>query len=306
MKPRNLLFGGGLRGRRRSGGRAYPIRFIESAKLVCITLTRLVRSLRPAPVGSAIAHLLRLTRRRPVETAEGTFSLSPCSLLGTALLTGGYEPAMVQVLHKHLFPGATFIDLGAQEGYFTVIASKLVGSAGCVIAVEPQSRLQAVIQENLYLNACCNVRVLRTLITGTSGDFPLSLTTELDTGSSSIWNPGALPKRTEVVRGLSLGDFVSRAGLGKCDLMKVDIEGAEHEVFMNAGEVLRQGILRKIVMEIHNPVLERRGLSGQELHRFILDCGYSLDNSLGPWTYLSKICARRVNQEARSRAREPK
>jgi len=208
-------------------------------------------------------------------------------MLGFALLTDTYEPTMIQVLQKHLFPGATFVDLGANEGFFSVIGSKLVGAGGSVIAVEPQSRLQPVIQENLYLNGCYNVRLLRTLIMGAAGEFSLSLGTELNTGSSSVGNPSAVPRRTEPVHGLPLADFVSRVGLTRCDLMKVDIEGAEYEVFMNSGELLREGILKKIALEIHNPVLESRGLSGNDLHQFILSCGYTLDNSLGPWVYVS-------------------
>ena len=54
---------------------------------------------------------------------------------------------------------------------------------------------------------------------------------------------------------------------------------------MNAGEVLRSGIIRRLVVEIHNAILEARGLRGRDLHEFLLGCGYTMDDSLGPWVY---------------------
>jgi len=67
---------------------------------------------------------------------------------------------MVLVVKSCLPPGGIFIDLGANEGYFSVIGSKLVGMAGRVLAFEPQSRLQPVINRNSTLNSCDNVEVL--------------------------------------------------------------------------------------------------------------------------------------------------
>ena len=77
------------------------------------------------------------------------------------------------------------------------------------------------------------------------------------------------------------------SGLNARSLLKVDIEGAEYEVFMNAGNVLRERVIRRIVLEIHNSILERRGVSGEELHRFLIGCGYALDDSLGHWVYVA-------------------
>lgn len=252
-----------------------------------MALVEFVRSIRPAPLGAVTGRLLGLTKRRKVATPLGSFFVNPCTRLGADLLAGGYELEMVRVLQTHLYPGATFIDLGANEGYFSVIASKLVGPSGSVIAIEPQARLQSVIHNNLYLNDCYNVRLVRTVISAKTGDFQLSLTSELNTGGTSLADPRMPPMRMEAVRGVSLADFFARAGVRRCDLMKVDIEGAEYEVLMNAGDVLRQHVIRRIALEIHNPQLEQRGLSGEDIHRFLLDCGYRLDQSLGNWVYLA-------------------
>lgn len=48
-----------------------------------------------------------------------------------------YEPATVRCLVERLGPGKTFVDVGANHGYFTVLAARLVGPAGRVFAFEP-------------------------------------------------------------------------------------------------------------------------------------------------------------------------
>jgi Methyltransferase FkbM domain len=67
--------------------------------------------------------------------------------------------------------------------------------------------------------------------------------------------------------------------------MKVDIEGAEYDVFMGAGDILRSGIVSNIALEIHSTILKMRGLSGTDLHQKILDAGYTLHSELGNWVY---------------------
>jgi FkbM family methyltransferase len=210
-------------------------------------------------------------------------------MMGTNLLSvGEYEPRMIAVLQKYLKPGGVFIDLGANEGYFSVIASGLVGAGGRVIAVEPQSRLQPVIQENLRLNNCANVEIQHILLSATDGESELVLTPQLNTGASSIAPLHMKLRRimpTEHVASLTLASFLAQAAIPRCDLIKIDIEGAEWDVLMNAGETLRSGILRNIALEIHNSILAARGINGMEIHPFILGCGYTLDDSLGHWVY---------------------
>jgi len=123
-----------------------------------------IRRIRPAPLASALAHITGLNKREFLQTEHGTFFVAPMSQFGFQLRHGEYEAATTAVLRRCLTPGAVFIDLGANEGYFTVLASKLVGPQGIVIAIEPQSRLQSVITANLEANNCRNVRVVKAVV----------------------------------------------------------------------------------------------------------------------------------------------
>jgi FkbM family methyltransferase len=262
----------------------------DSAVFSPLTLTasRILRRVRPAVLASGLCTVFGLERRKPFRSRHGLFFVSPVSSLGNTLIEEGeYEPSMAAVLQKYLKPGDVFIDLGANEGYFSVIASGLVGKGGRVIAIEPQARLQMVIQANLELNGCSNVEVHHILLSAADGESTLTLT-PLNTGASSMTPSLQRLRRimpVERVPSRTLGSFLESIPITTCDFMKVDIEGAEWDVFMGAGEVLRRGIIRRFALDIHNGILAARGIRGRDLHEFVLSCGYALDDSLGPWVY---------------------
>lgn len=78
--------------------------------------------------------------------------MDPVSTLGLSLMrTGTYEEDMVAVLEKYVSRGSIFIDLGANEGYFSVVAAPLVGAEGRVLAIEPPHHLSDVIVANAIL-----------------------------------------------------------------------------------------------------------------------------------------------------------
>ena len=235
-----------------------------------------IRRIRPAPLASALAHITGLYRREFVHTEQGTFFVAPMSQLGFHLRHGEYEAATTAVLRKYLTPGGVFVDLGANEGYFTVLASRLVGPQGMVIAVEPQSRLQSVITANLKANNCCNVRLVKAVVSSETHKVNLALTSAINNGSSSLFKHTKYPLPGEEVQSFTLGDLFALIEVKRCDLMKMDIEGAEYDALTEAQEVLNRGIIRHMTIEVHDSILERRGLCWNRAHEVILECGYRL------------------------------
>ena len=69
-----------------------------------------------------------------------------------------YEPQMTRLLELVLRPTDVFVDGGANEGYFSILAASLVGN-GQVHCVEPQSRLQPILRENIRLNSARSVTI---------------------------------------------------------------------------------------------------------------------------------------------------
>jgi FkbM family methyltransferase len=239
-------------------------------------MENLVRKVRPAPLAGLLARAFCLNRRRYISTSRGTFYLNPVSQLGWEVTKSEYEPEMRTTLERYLSPGATFIDLGANEGYFSVISSRLVGQSGRVFAIEPQSRLKDVIEKNLAANDCTNVTVLQRLVSDKPGTAKLYITPSMNTGGSSLYRPNRYPLPSESIPSYSLADLLAELRIEHCDLMKVDIEGAEWEVFMPAAEVLRRGVLRNIALETHPSILAKRGLNVEDLHAHMRRNSYQL------------------------------
>ena len=244
-----------------------------------------IRRLRPAPLASAIAHISGFNRRRLIHTEHGTFFVNPVSILGSQLLRGEYERSTATILCECLTPGAVFVDLGANEGYFTVLASRLVGPKGRVISVEPQSRLQGVIQANLRANKCENVQLVKAVVSSKTQRVFLQLTSDLNNGATSLFRRTKYPLPKEEVQSYTLAELFHSIEMHQCDLMKMDIEGAEYDALMGAQEVLKRGVIRHITIEVHDSILERRGLSWDCTHQAISECGYRLANKCNPWVY---------------------
>ena len=150
----------------------------------------------------------------------------PSYLLGTA------EPEVVKFLVEQVKPGDTVFDLGANVGYFTLIAAALTGPAGRVMAYEPMPDNAEALRRNVQINGLANVEVVEAAISEHDG------TAEINVGPSD--QAASLvtvrDRGTITVRTVSLDAEAVRVGAPA--VIKCDIEGAEYGVFAGAGPVL--------------------------------------------------------------------
>lgn len=234
----------------------------------------LLMRVRPAPLAVVFKSLLRV-QRLEVPTPEGTFWADPASDFGQRLLTvGRYEPELAATLRRLLRPGQVFADVGANEGYFSVLASRLVGSSGRVLAVEPQSRLQPVLRRNFALNHADNVTITAAVVSNDIGVAELNLAPSMNTGATSLIRSTRYGLQRESVPALPLAEILTRAGLTTVDLLKLDIEGWEYEAILGSQDIFRQGRVRAITLELHPQHLEKRGLSITPIMEFLQAAGF--------------------------------
>jgi len=237
-------------------------------------LGALLMRIRPAPLASVLKELL-CVRRIVVETPECTLWLDPASEFGQRLLTlGYYEPETSVVLKQILRPGGTFADVGANEGYFSLIASRIVGAGGRVLAVEPQKRLQEVLRRNFDLNGASNATIAAAAVSDAKGAAELNLAASMNTGSSSLMRRTRYRPRQETVPTETLAEIARQAGIGRIDLLKMDIEGWEYEAILGSRSLFEEGRVRAIVIEIHADHLRARGLEAGAIVDFLTGCGF--------------------------------
>ena len=237
-----------------------------------------VLRIRPAPLASVIKKLLRV-RRTVIATAHGRFYVDPASVFGRVLFHGEeYEPTMCRTLEAYLKPSSVFVDVGANEGFFSVIAAKLVGTTGIVAAVEPQSRLMPVLTTNCDLNGANAIRLLQIAVSDSVGYSLLHLSPDTNPGSTSLWRSTRYKLPTERVETLTLSQVFDRQGFEYADLVKMDIEGAEYEAILGSQDLFRTRRIGALALELHPAAIQSRGLNPDDIHSFLHDAGYAIDS----------------------------
>jgi len=120
-----------------------------------------------------------------------------------------------------------FLDVGANIGYYSLVAAQLVGPAGAVHAFEPSSGIRAKLEDNLRLNGLTNVQVHGEAVSDRRGEVTFYESSwELNQGISSLL-PGDSRSIVTTVTSTTLDDLTAQLGGRAIDLIKMDIEGAE-------------------------------------------------------------------------------
>ena len=162
----------------------------------------------------------------------------PAENHGKALLYYGMlEYAPTKLVRAFLRPGDTFVDVGANIGYYSLLAAHLVGSTGKVIAFEPVGRLRARLERSVALNGFTNVNVRAELVDRAPGMVDLfEVNAGTNEGISSTVKPP--PNSLRVAHAaVSLDQVFADSGT-RPSLMKVDVEGGEEAVFAGARRLL--------------------------------------------------------------------
>lgn len=143
---------------------------------------------------------------------------------------GTYERLAQRMFVRHVRRGDVVYDIGANAGFFTLLASKLAGPSGAVYAFEPMERNLRYIHEHLRLNRVENVHVLPMAVSDRNGVARFAAAANPAMGGLSI--EGGIE-----VQSATLDHLVKT--LPPPSFIKMDIEGAEHAALTGAAEVLR-------------------------------------------------------------------
>ena len=145
---------------------------------------------------------------------------------------GTYEQGKRLAIENEVKPGQVFFDIGANVGYFSLLAIRLSEPDGKVFSFEPLSRNLQFLHKHIALNHLDErVKVIEAAVSNQSGSAFFDLSTS--TSKGHISEEGQL-----AVRLVCLDDLVASGELPMPDLMKVDVEGAEFEVLSGARNIL--------------------------------------------------------------------
>jgi FkbM family methyltransferase len=144
---------------------------------------------------------------------------------------GTYEPEAQRVFRDAVHDGDVVYDVGANVGFFTLIAAKHAGARGAVYAFEPVARNLAILRRHVAMNGASSVRVLELALSSAPG------VARFASGANA--SMGKLDAAGEVeVRVETLDRLVASGEIAPPRFIKMDVEGAEHDVLTGAATIL--------------------------------------------------------------------
>lgn len=197
---------------------------------------------------------------------------------------GLYERHKRTAIRTHLEPGMTFVDAGANKGDFSLLAARLVGDSGKVLAFEPEPENCMWIRRSIELNGYRNISLYEVAL----GE--KSESTQLYLGEKSGWhtllpfqpfrNVGTVPilKRT-------LDSVLEDINHKRVNMIKIDVEGVELEVLRGARQTLSNNRDIVLLLDIH-PQL---GANPEEVCDFLKEQGFFIHRLKAPHNKLTHV-----------------
>lgn len=146
---------------------------------------------------------------------------------------GSYEIQKRIAFEHEIKPGTVIYDIGANVGFYSILAAYLTGPKGKVYAFEPLKRNVEFIRRHAALNRFTNTEVFEAAVSDHSGEASFDLGISIATGHLSDKGGIKVPL-------LSLDDLLSAGDIEPPDTMKVDVEGAEYAVFQGAQKLIQK------------------------------------------------------------------
>ena len=203
-------------------------------------------------------------------------------------LFGVWEPHLTSFISRRLTPGDTFIDVGANIGYYSVLASRTVGAAGQVVAVEASPDFHQTLTANALANECRNVRAVNSAVSDTRGRLTFYLERSTNLGGTTAVRPHIIESSFET-DAAPLPQLLTEAVLTTARLIKIDVEGGEAAAVRGLAPVLHR--LRpdaELVIEVTPRLLAKQGQTPDSVLGPLREHGfhvYRLANDYDPASY---------------------
>ncbi len=140
---------------------------------------------------------------------------------------GSYEYEKQLLLQKLIKEGDIFFDIGANAGFYTLLASSLVGKRGHVYAFEPVEENLRYLREHLLLNHSDNVTVIDAAVSESSGQSTFASGPNRSMGRLS-------PQGQIQVQMVTIDALIAQREVARPDFIKIDVEGGELGVLKGA------------------------------------------------------------------------
>ena len=179
---------------------------------------------------------------------------------GASVYVNQMETVQTATMLAHLGPGKVVFDIGANIGYYSLLAARYVGDRGFVLAVEPATRNIHFLYEHIHRNRVRNVAVLGAACADKEGlaafdvkdNYAMGRIVEVDKKSQGGSEP-ILARRLHLVPTVTVDAICAASGLIP-DVIKIDVEGAELRVLQGATNTLER-FRPTLLLSVHSDEL---------------------------------------------------
>jgi len=205
-----------------------------------------------------------------------------------------HEKATTELFKKVVKEGEVVVDLGANVGYFTLLAAKLVGPKGKVFSFEPEPKNYNYLEQNIELNNYNNVQSFQKAVSDKNGKTKLYIC-DYDTGHHTInkfegvqaYSRGRIVEEKSVeIETITLNEFFKDKE-ELINVIKMDIEGAEALALAGMDNILKKNKKLKIFIEFFPLLIKKMGSSPSEFLRKLVE-DYRFSISVIPDDYDAK------------------
>lgn len=192
--------------------------------------------------------------------------------IGSAVMLGVFEPFETDLFARCTRESMTVVDVGANVGYYSLLAARRVGKGGRVFAIEPNAAAYAMLLQNIAANEYHSITPFNKCISHRSGRALFRIDRAVAGESGMLPQGEAEREDTITVDTGTLDDLLPDGGV---DVLKMDIEGAEGLALMGASRLLRS-CRPQIFMEFVPALLMKMGTPPADVFRMIKLHGYSI------------------------------
>lgn len=193
------------------------------------------------------------------------------------LKTGEYEPIQTELFLQTTSKGDCVLDIGANIGYYSVLAAKKVGETGRVFAFEPDKNNFISLEENLKLNGLTNVKSEAVAVGDYEGFSDLYVNTKHRGRSSFVKNFNETSDTLSYKVALStLDEYAKKNNIKNIDVLKIDVEGYEIPVLKGGINTLKASLGTKMFVECNPESLKGSSHTVDELLAVIYDLGFDI------------------------------
>jgi FkbM family methyltransferase len=194
------------------------------------------------------------------------------------------DPDTFKFIKNFLRPGMVFFDCGSHIGIFSMLASIVVGNTGKVYAFEPTPETYQRLVENTSINGLNNIKAFLFALGEKASKSSIYRLEASNEGMNSLAKEGEKGEKIGVCSIYSLDQIMTEKNLPIPDLVKIDVEGSELNLFKGAKQLITSKNPPTMIVELSRVTMNRFGYEPEDLVDYIL----SFNKYKIKWIFLGK------------------